>query len=81
MILKKEILKAYTDGRLVLLLGAGASYDCFSRNGERVPQAESMARQMAEVKWSCKIGQSVKVYSNEKKGYQNDEETEIFRSV
>ena len=33
------------------------------------------------LKWSYKIGQSVKVYSNEKKEYQNDEETEVFRSV
>ena len=33
------------------------------------------------LKWSCKIGQSVKVYSNEKKEYQNDEETEVFRPV
>jgi len=33
------------------------------------------------LKWSCKIGQSVKVYSNTMKEYQNDEETEVFRSV
>ena len=34
-----------------------------------------------EMKWSYKIGQSVKVYSNEKKEYQNDETTEVFRPV
>ncbi|MEH6504761.1 MAG: SIR2 family protein [Sulfitobacter litoralis] len=52
MILKNEILKAYRDGRLILLLGAGASYDSLSKNGERVPQAEDMARQMAnEMSW------------------------------
>ncbi len=27
------------------------------------------------MKWSCKIGQSVKVYSNEKREYKNDEQT------
>ncbi len=34
-----------------------------------------------ELKWSCKIGQSVKVYSNTTKEYRNDEETEVFRPV
>jgi hypothetical protein len=33
------------------------------------------------VKWSCKIGQSVKVYSNLMKEYRNDETTEVFRPV
>ena len=28
----------------------------------------------SDVKWSCKIGQSFKVYSNEKKEYKNDED-------
>jgi len=33
------------------------------------------------LKWSCKIGQSVKVYSKMTKEYRNDETTEVFRSV
>jgi hypothetical protein len=34
-----------------------------------------------DMKWSWKIGQSVKVYSKVMKEYQNDEETEVFGSV
>ena len=33
------------------------------------------------VKWSCKIGQSVKVYSNVMKEFRSDETTEVFRPV
>ena len=35
----------------------------------------------AIVKWSCKIGQSVKVYSNVMKEFRSDETTEVFRPV
>jgi len=31
------------------------------------------------LKWSGKIGQRVKVYPALKNGYENDEETQIFR--
>jgi putative transposase len=33
------------------------------------------------LKWSCKFGQSVKVYSKVKREYQDDETTEVFGSV
>ena len=33
------------------------------------------------LKWPCKIGQSVKVYSDPMKEYRNDETTEVFRLV
>ena len=34
--------------------------------------------EFGEMKWSGKFGQSVKVYSNAKNGYLNDDETQIF---
>lgn len=33
------------------------------------------------VKWSGKFGQSVSVYPDPKNGYDNDDETQIFRQV
>jgi hypothetical protein len=33
------------------------------------------------LKWSSKFGQRAKVYPTRTNGYENDEETELFRQV
>ena len=42
-----EILKAYRSGRLMLLLGAGASVKSTDRNGKEIPLGEGLARELA----------------------------------
>ena len=40
-----------------------------------------MLEEQAGLKWSGKFGQRAKVYPTRTNGYENDEETELFRQV
>ena len=47
-----DIKNDYLDGRLMLLLGAGASYGSRDRNGKEMPMGDDLAKELAELmKW------------------------------
>ena len=47
--MQPEIAKAYLDGRLMLLLGAGASGSSMSSNHDPLPQSHELAAEMAQI--------------------------------
>lgn len=59
-----EILKAYLEGRLMLLLGAGASYGSTDSKGDNLPMAEDLAKELAEMMgWEYNNEPLAQVYS------------------
>ena len=65
-----------------LFLDANILLSFYALSNSDIKQLKQLKKEVRDgMKWSYKIGQSVKVYSSMKKEYRNDEKTEVFRPV